>query len=88
MCFSMAWFEQLLILLVIVCAVVGILKLLVPWVIQQMGAEIGSGMAMIMAVFRIVVWAVIVIFVIYVVFALISCLLNYGGGLPLLPHGR
>lgn len=85
-CFSLAWFQQLLIWLVIVCAVVAILKLLVPWVIAQMGAEIGAGASLVLAVLRIVVWAIITIFVIYVCFALISCLMSYGGGLPLLPH--
>lgn len=38
MCFSLAWLEQLLIWLVIVCAVIGILKLIVPFVLTQLGA--------------------------------------------------
>lgn len=85
-CFSLAWFEQLLIWVVIICAVIAILRLLVPWVLSMAGAEIGAGVNMVMAVIRIVIWAIVVIFVIYICFALISCLLSYGGGLPLLPH--
>lgn len=80
MCFSLQWLEQLLIWLVIVCAVVGILKLIIPFVLAQLGA--GGGV--IMAAINIVMWAVIAIFVIYVCFALISCLVG-GGGLAF-PH--
>ncbi len=40
-----------------------------------------------MAAINIVLWAVIAIFVIYFIFALISCLMSAGGGgLPLFPH--
>lgn len=86
MCFSLAWFEQLLIWLVIVCAVIGILKLLIPFVLKHLGVEAGEGAAVVFAVIRIVIWAIIAIFVIYICFALISCLMSYGGGLPLFPH--
>ncbi len=78
-CFSLGWLEQLLIWLVIVCAVIGILKLIVPFVL----AQLGTGGDIIMKAINIVMWAIICIFVIYVCFALISCLT--GGGL-LLPH--
>jgi hypothetical protein len=80
MCFSMAWLEQLLIWLVIVGAVVAIIRLLVPFVLGQ----IGAGGGVIAQAINIVLWAVIAIFVIYICFALISCLA--GGGLSLLPH--
>jgi len=40
-----------------------------------------------MAIINVFVWAVVALFVIYVAFALISCLLG-GGGLPLFPHAR
>lgn len=88
MCFSLAWFQQLLIMVVVVAAVVAILKLLVPWVLAKAGAEIGDGVAMLMSVLRIVIWAVVVIFVIYICFALIQCLMSYGGGMPLFPRAR
>ena len=75
MCFSLGWLEQLLVWIVIVCAVVGILKLLLPFVLTQLG--VGGGI--IVAAINIVIWAVIAIFVIYICFDLISCL----GGLHL-----
>lgn len=81
MCFSIQWIEQLLVWLVIVCAIVAILRLLLPWVASQIGGIIP-------AVINIVLWAVIAIFVIYFCFALIECLIGAGGGLPLFPHGR
>jgi hypothetical protein len=78
MCFSLSWIEQLLVWLVIACAIVAILRLLLPWVAAQLGVPI------IAQVISIILWAVVVIFVIYFCFALLSCL--GGGGLPLFPH--
>lgn len=82
MCFTLAWFEQLLIWLVIVGAVIALLRLLVPWVAAQLGIPI-VGEAI-----RIILVAVIAIIVIYFIFALISCLAGGGVSLtpPLLPH--
>lgn len=77
-CFSLLWLEQILIWFVVVCAVVGILKLLVPFILAQLGA----GGDIIMKAINIVMWAIICIFVIYVCFALIECLIG-GGGLML-----
>ena len=82
MCFSMGWIEQLLVWLVIVCAVFAILKLLLPFIAAQLG---GAG-GIIISVINIVLWAFICICVIYFCFALISCLIGAGGGLPLFPH--
>jgi hypothetical protein len=78
MCFSLPWIEQLLVWLVIVCAIIAILRLLLPWVAAQLGIPI------IGQVINIILWAVVVIFVIYFCFSLLSCL--GGGGLPLMPH--
>ncbi len=58
MCFSLAWIEQLLIWLVIVCAIVALLKLLLPFILNQLGAAGG----IMMAAINIVVWAVVLIF--------------------------
>jgi hypothetical protein len=69
MCFDLAWFENLLIWLVVVCAIVAIFKLLLPLIF---GGEI------ILRIINIIVWAVITIFIIVVVFDLISC---YSGSL-------
>lgn len=80
MCFSWSWIEQLLVWIVTVCAIVGILRLLLPLILNQLGAAGG----VIMAVINIVIWAVIAIAVIYFCFAIIGCL--GGGSLPLFPH--
>ncbi len=80
-CFSLGWFEQLLIWIVIVCAVVAILKIFIPWLFSLMGADTGP----LLPILSIVMWAIIAIFAIYIVFALISCLLGAGGHLSLLP---
>ncbi len=79
MCFTLAWLEQLLVWLVIVGAVISILRLVLPWVAAQIGIPLVG------QVISIILWAVIVILVIYVCFALLSCL-GGGGFPPLLPH--
>lgn len=78
MCFSLAWLENLLIWIVIVAAVIGILKLLIPWVFSFLGVSTGP----LLQIISIVVYAIIAIFVIYVAFALISCLVGGGFHLP------
>jgi hypothetical protein len=83
MCFSLAWVESMLIDLVIIVALVTILRLFVPWLLGQLG--IGGGI--IMQIINIVIWAIVLIFVIIIVFALISCLLGAGGHFSLLPRG-
>jgi hypothetical protein len=70
MCFSLQWIEQLLVWMIVVCAVVGILRLVLPFVLNQLG--VGGGV--IMAAINIVIWAVIAIFVVMFCFDLISCL--------------
>lgn len=83
MCFSWIWLQQLLVWLVIVGAIFAILRLLVPYVLAQLGA--GGGV--IAQAINIILWAVIAIVVIYICFALISCL-GSGSLMPPLPRGR
>lgn len=80
MCFTLGWLEGMLVYLVAVVAVIMILKLLIPWIIGQLGIPLLG------QVLSIVLWAIITILVIYAVFALLSCL--FAGGMPLLPHSR
>lgn len=78
MCFSLGFLEQLLITLVIICAVVAIVKLLlVPLVLAPMGQP----GAIIIQIVNIIVWCMVAIFVIYIVFDLLSC--AFGGGMGL-----
>jgi hypothetical protein len=82
MCFTLGWFEQLLIWFVIVAAIVALLRLLVPWIAGEIGIPLLA------QALNIVLWAVIAVMAIYIIFALISCLLSMGGGFPLLPRSR
>ncbi len=81
-CFTLDWFEKVLIFCVIIGAVYSILKLLIPLVLGRLPPIIGQ-------VINIVLWAVICILIIIVCFSLISCLFSLGGGLgSIMPHGR
>lgn len=78
-CLSFLWLEQLLILLVLIVAAVTIVNLLVPWLLAQIGGPPDG--SVIVTVLRVIVWAIVAIFIIYLVFDLLSCL--FGGGLAL-----
>jgi hypothetical protein len=52
--------------------------LFIPWVLAQSGA-FGGAVETVLQVINIIVWAIIVIFVIYIVFDLLSCLIGSGG---------
>ena len=89
MCFSLIWFRDLFVFIVIVCAIYAMMKLLVPYLLSKLGTEIGEGARVIVGLFKIFLWALIFIFVIYIAYSLIVCLLSYSGGFPtLLPKGR
>ena len=77
MCFTLPWLEQVLVWLVIVCAIVAIIRLLVPFLTSMLGVPIVG------QVVNIILWAIIAIVCIYIIFALLSCLLSMGGGLHL-----
>jgi len=78
MCFSLAWIEQLCVWLIVIGALVAIIQLLIPYLSTLVPGIVAQ-------IIRIVLWAVVAICVVYLVFALISCLLGAGGGLHLLP---
>jgi len=82
MCFTLGWLQQVLVWCVILGAIIAIIQLLVPWVLSFVGLPIVG------KVINIVLWAIVAIIVIYVVFALLGCLLGMAGGFPGLPHGR
>ena len=75
MCFSLQFFEQLLIWCVIIGAIFALVRLLLPMATAQMGPPGG----VILSVLNIILYAVIAIFVIYICFELISCLVGSGG---------
>lgn len=63
-----------------VIAIVAIMKLLVPYLTGLIGVPV------IGQIISIVLWAVVAIMCVYIIFALISCLLGSGGGLMTFPH--
>lgn len=75
MCFSLAWLAQLCVYAIVIGAVFAILKLVVPFALQQLG--VGGGI--VVQVLNIVLWAIIAIAVVYFCFAVISCLVGAGG---------
>lgn len=74
-CFTLGWIEQLLVWLVIICAIVAIIRLLVPWITSMIGFPI------IGQVLNIVLWAFLAIICIYIIIGLMGCLIGMGGGL-------
>lgn len=86
MCFSLIWLRDICIWLIIVGAVFAILRLVIPFVLQQF--DLAGGI--IAQFINIILWAIIACMVVYIAFALISCLLGMSGGslMPPLPRGR
>lgn len=79
-CFTIQWLQQFLVWCVIVGAIIAIIRLIVPWVMAQVGIPLLG------QVVNIILWAIVAIFVIYIVFALLSCLIGMGGVSLLPPH--
>jgi len=73
-CFSLIWLEQMLIWLVIASAIVACIRLLIPWLTSVTFPIVGQ-------ILEIILWAVIAIIAIYIIFALLQCLVGMGGGL-------
>jgi hypothetical protein len=68
-CFSLAWIEHLLIEAIIVIAVVLILKIIIPAILSVLGGPSGW----VMQVINIVIWAIVLIFLVVVIFGLLMC---------------
>ena len=75
MCFDLAFFENLLIWLVVITAIVLLLKLLVSAISSQFGWAANT----VLEAFKIIMWAIIFIAVIVIIFDLIGCLLGVSG---------
>lgn len=80
MCFSLEWFKDLLIWLVIVGTIIALLRLLLPWVLGMFGV---AGDVLMRAI-NIAIACVLAIAVIILVFDLIECVI--GHGIPRLPR--
>lgn len=77
-CLSLSWLMNLLIWLVVIGAVVGIVRLILPYVLGPLG-EMGN---LIMRALTIIIWAIVLIAIILLVFDLLGCLV----GSPLNPR--
>jgi hypothetical protein len=75
-CFSLPFWQNVCILIVIIVALWSLIQLLLPYLTQFLPG-------IVIQIIRIVIWAVIAIICIYVIFGLIGCLLSAGGGLGL-----
>ena len=73
MCFSLAWLMNLLIWIIVVCAVVALVRLLISFVLPHLGIA-GPILDFIVKALWIVLWAVICIAAVIFIFDLISCL--------------
>lgn len=88
MCFSLNWLMQLLVWIVVIAAIVAIVNVLLPRVLGLLSGIFGDAAGMLVQILRIVLWAVVMIFVIYVAFDLISCLMSMSGGSLRLPRAH
>lgn len=79
MCFSVDWLVQILIWLVVVSLVVALIRI---WILPMLAATD----ARISQTISWVLWAIIVIFCIYVIADLLMCVMGGGLGGPLLRH--
>jgi hypothetical protein len=87
-CFSLALIEQLLIAAVVFVAIYAIIMLLLPYVTSYMsvGGALGTAVTIIVAIIKIVFWAVVAIVVIKFAFEMIQCLLGSFSFPSLVPH--
>lgn len=78
-CFSLQFWEQAAILIVVAIGLWSIIKLFLPYLMERLPA-------IVVQIINIVIWVVIAIICIIIIFGLLSCLLSIGGGLFHLPR--
>jgi len=71
-CFTLGFLQALIVQCIIVAALIACLQLLIPWLASFTWPILGQ-------VLRIILWAIVAIIVVYIIFALLSCLLGSGG---------
>lgn len=95
-CLSLAFWESIAVWVVVIIAVVALLRLLIaalggggawwpPVSNPFTGPPAGGMLGFVAAALNIVIWAIIMIAIIYLIFSLIACLLGAAGGLRF-PH--
>lgn len=83
MCFSLQWLGSVLVWLIVIGACIAIIKLVLPLALGWLG----NPGAIAIQIIKIVLWAIVAIFVVWFAIDMISCLLGASGGLRL-PHVR
>ena len=78
-CFSLAFWEEVCIFIVICIGLWSLIKLLLPFLMSHLPPIVVS-------IINVVIWVVIAIICIVIIFALLSCLLSAGGGLLHFPR--
>lgn len=72
MCFSLGFWEQVCIIIVVAIAVYRLWNLISPFLMQFLPA-------IVVAIIQIVIWLFIAIFCIHIIFELIACMFGSGG---------
>ncbi len=70
MCFGAAWIENLIIWVICIAILVGLLKIVLPWVLAQLGVAGG----MVMQAINIIVIGFVCIAIVVIAFDLFSCM--------------
>ncbi len=70
MCFSVLWLVQTLVWLIVVCGIVAILMIVVPWVLSWLGVGLSS---MVMQVIRIIVAVIVLVALVWFLYDLYVC---------------
>ena len=78
MCFTLAGLGSFLVWIIVIAAIIALLRLLLPFVLGQLGAAGG----VIEGAIRIVLWAAVAVLVVWFVVDLIGCLAGGGIGFP------
>jgi flagellar biosynthesis protein FlhB len=76
MCFPLGWVEQVLIWIIVIGAVWAILRLLVPFILSQLGLTLGSIGTIVMRILWIVFIAIVLVALVVFAFDLIACLIG------------
>ena len=78
-CFSLAFWEQICILIVVAIGVWSIIKLFLPYLAQYLPA-------IVIQIINIIIWVIIAVICIVIIFGLLECLIGSVGGLTHFPR--
>lgn len=75
-CLSLSFLQDLIVQCIIIGVIVAVMQLLVPWLVSFTGWPILGQIIMI------ILWGIIAIMIVYIIFALLACLVGGGGFHP------